>query len=113
MGIQVEFNPDLALRDISEFKSGNRKIEECIPAKLEVNRIYSFLKYGQRNYWLKGEIPLLKTKENEKLSKPLASVVILECTHFKEDNELFTRGKFKVIEIFSDKNIHFNSYARI
>jgi len=25
MGIKVEFNPDLALRNISEFKNGNRK----------------------------------------------------------------------------------------
>lgn len=35
MGIQVEFNPDLALRNISEFKSGKRKIEECIPINLK------------------------------------------------------------------------------
>ena len=34
MGIKVEFNPDLALRDISEFKNGNRKIEEFIPENL-------------------------------------------------------------------------------
>jgi len=30
MGIKVEFNPDLALRNISEFKNGRRQIEECI-----------------------------------------------------------------------------------
>lgn len=35
MGIQVEFNPDLALRDYSEFEKGNRKEEECIPKNLE------------------------------------------------------------------------------
>ncbi len=28
MGIKVEFNPDLALRDISEFKKGKR-IKDC------------------------------------------------------------------------------------
>ena len=40
MGIKIEFNPDLALRDISEHKKGNRKIEECIPEKLEEGKIY-------------------------------------------------------------------------
>lgn len=39
MGIQVEFNPDLALRNISEFKKGNRKEDECIPEKLETGKI--------------------------------------------------------------------------
>lgn len=30
MGIVIEFNPDLAIRDISEFKNGNKREEECI-----------------------------------------------------------------------------------
>ena len=34
MGIKVEFDPDLALRDYEEFIKGNRKEEECIPEKL-------------------------------------------------------------------------------
>ena len=59
MGIQVEFNPDLALRNISEFTSGNRKESECIPENLQTGETYDFLKHGQRNYWLEGEIPLL------------------------------------------------------
>ena len=52
MGIQTEYNPDLALRDITEFKNGNRKNEECIPENLESGQIYEFLKEGQRNYWI-------------------------------------------------------------
>ena len=40
MGIQVEFNPDLALRDISEFEKGNRKKEECIPEDLKVGEVF-------------------------------------------------------------------------
>lgn len=36
MGIQVEYNPDLALRNIKEFKNGNRKIKECIPENFEI-----------------------------------------------------------------------------
>jgi len=44
MGIKVEYNPDLTLRNISEFHKGNRKIEECIPENLEAGKIYPFLK---------------------------------------------------------------------
>jgi len=62
MGIQIEFNPDLALRNISEYKKGKRKREECIPEKLQKGKIYNFLKESQRNYWLEGELPLLETK---------------------------------------------------
>lgn len=94
MGIKVEFNPDLALRDISEYKAGRRKIEECIPESLEVGKVYDFLKNGQRNYWLDGEPPLLETKGNEQLSAPTASIIILEVTHFRRDNENYTRGKY-------------------
>lgn len=113
MGIQVEFNPDLALRNISEFNSGNRKVEECIPDNLKAGEIYDFLKTGQRNYWLEGEIPLLETKGNGILSKPLASIVILEATHFRENNINYTKGRYKVVEVFSDSKIHFNGFQKI
>ena len=82
MGIKTEYNPDLALRDISEFKKGNRKKEECIPENLKSDQIHEFLKKGQRNYWFEGEIPLLETKGNQQLSRPLASIIVLESTHF-------------------------------
>jgi hypothetical protein len=110
MGIKVEFNPDLALRNISEFKAGNRKIEECIPENLEIGKIYPFLKKEQRNYWLFGEIPLIETMGNENLSRPKASIIILEATHFVENNEVWTKGKYKVIEVFNDENIHFEGF---
>lgn len=113
MGIQVEFNPDLALRDISEFKNGNRKIEECIPESLKENEVYAFLKTDQRNYWLLGEIPLLETKGNEVLSRPKASIIILEATHFVKNNKMYTKGKYKVVEVFDDDKIHFESYERV
>ena len=71
MGINIEFNPDLALRNYSEFKKGKRNSEECIPEDLQVGKVYSFLKQGQRNYWLEGEIPLLETKGNQQLSDRL------------------------------------------
>ncbi|MFO7710736.1 MAG: hypothetical protein R6V53_03165 [Candidatus Woesearchaeota archaeon] len=113
MGIQVEFNPDLALRDISEFRKGNRKEEECIPENLEAGKVYPFLKKDQRNYWLLGEIPLLETKGNGILSRPRASIVILEATHLLENNEMFTKGKYKVVEVFKDDKIHFEGLDRV
>ena len=115
MGIQVEFNPDLALRDISEFDNGNRKEEECIPRNLKKGETYNFLKKGQRNYWLEGEIPLLETKGNRKLSRPIASIIIIESTHFVLDSELWTKGKYKVVEIYdiNDKTIHFEGINKI
>jgi len=113
MGIQVEFNPDLALRNISEFKNGKREKEECIPEDLRAGQEYPFLKHGQRNYWLDGELPLLKTGGNGQLSKPLASIVILETTHFKKNEKLYTKGRYKVIEIFTDNKVHFNGINKI
>ena len=115
MGIKVEFNPDLALRDISNFEEGTRKEEECIPKNLKEGETYNFFKKGQRNYWLEGEIPLLETKGNGQLSKPIASIIILESTHFILNGELWTKGKYKVIEVFDkeDNKIHFNGFAKI
>ncbi len=113
MGIQIEFNPDLALRNISEFNSGNRKIEECIPFPLEENETYEFLKDGQRCYWLEGELPLLETKGFGALSKPKASIIILEATHIKYNNKTFTKGKYKVIKILKENEVYFNGINKI
>ncbi len=113
MGIQIEFCPDLALRDISEFKEGKRKEEECIPEILEEGKTYSFLKKDQRNYWIFGEIPLAQTKGNGILSRPRASVQILEVTHFLIDNEVYSKGKYKVIEVFTDDKIQFEGLDRV
>jgi hypothetical protein len=112
MGIQVEFNPDLALRNISEFESGNREKEECIPKNIETNKIYNFLKKDQRNYWLFGEIPLLETKGKGVLSRPKASIQILEATHFLVNNHIYTKGKYKVIEVFKSDKIQFEGFDR-
>lgn len=114
MGIQIEFNPDLALRSHDKSLSGERKPEECLPANLTAGEIYDFLKEGQRNYWLDGEIPLLITQGGGDLSLPIASIVILEATHFKNDGKNYTRGKYLVKEVFDDLNTaHFNSYKKL
>ena len=122
MGIQVDFNPDLALRDYSEFEKGNRKQEECIPKNLETGKVYNFLKKGQRLYWLsdddhwkKGEMPLCKTQGNQKLSRPIASIKMLEVIHFLENGEVWTKGKYKVIDVFDPNNpkINFEACMRV
>ena len=113
MGIQVEFNPDLALRHIVEYKKKLRKEEECIPSPLEEGIEYHFLKQGQRNYWLEGEIPLLETKGNGKLSLPLASIQILEATHIMKEHVLWTQGIYKVKKVFEDTQVYFNGFAKI
>lgn len=112
MGIKVEFNSDLALRRCGY--QGRFK-KECLPERLKVGEIYDFLKEGQRNYWLEGEIPLLETKGNEKLSRPLASIKILEATHFlEEDKRVFTKGKYAVLEVYDpvNKEIHFEGMQK-
>ena len=113
MSIIAEYNPDLALRNISEFRNGNRKQEECIPENIKAGKIYDFLKNGQRHYWFFGEIPLLETKGNQHLSRPKASIIILEATHFLDESKLYTRGKYKVIEVFNDDKIYFEGLEKI
>lgn len=115
MGILVEFNPDLALRNIAEHANGSRKKEECIPEPLEKGKTYDFLKQGLRNYWLEGEVPLVETKGEGKLSRPKASVRILEVTHFLENGKLWTRGKYGVVDVFdpSDARASFDGFSKI
>ncbi|MBW2963614.1 hypothetical protein KY306_02465 [Candidatus Woesearchaeota archaeon] len=108
MGIQVEFNPDLALRDYSEFEKGNRKEEECIPRILEKDKTYNFLKKDHRNFWLMGELALLITKGEGNLSRPIASIKIIEATHFLIDNKPYTKGLYKIIDIFDINNPKIN-----
>jgi len=115
MGIVVEFNPDLALRNYSEFENGSRKEPECVPKNLESGKVYDFLKKDQRNYWLFGEIPLRETKGNQILGKPIASVIIIEATHFLENGQMFTKGKYKVVDVFdpNDPTPKFDGLDRI
>ena len=100
MGIPIEFNPDLALRNISEFESGDREKEECIPEDLAVGKEYSFFKKEQRCYWLTGAVPLIETSsKGGTFSSPLASVQIIEATHFVKNGIVCTRGKYKILKL--------------
>ncbi|MCX6819220.1 MAG: hypothetical protein NT129_04455 [Candidatus Aenigmarchaeota archaeon] len=104
----------MVLRNISEFKKGNRKKEEGTPKNIKAGHIYEFLKKGQRNYWREGEIALLETNDG-RLSRPIASIIILEVTHFLFNGQVYTKGNYKVIEVFdsNDSKIHFNWVAMV
>ncbi len=113
MSIKIEFCPDLALRNFSKVKEENRKPEECIPENLEEDKEYEFLKKGQRGYWFDGEFPWLETRGNEVLSKPKASILILEVKHFKENGEIWTSGKYKVVRLIKEGEIYFNGFSPV
>lgn len=80
---------------------------------MESGKTYPFLKRDQRLYWLYGAIPLIETRGNEKLSRPKASIQIIEATHFLENGEIYTRGFYKVLEIFKDDTIQFECFDRV
>ena len=84
-----------------------------MPKILEEGRTYEFLKSGQRNYWLKGEIPLLETEGNGQLSIPLASIQIIETTHFLDGENIWTKGKYLLIKIIKPEEIYFNGFNRV
>jgi hypothetical protein len=112
MGINIEFNPELCLRD---YNSERRLKEECVPETLEIGKTYPFLKKGQRNFWLHGEIALRETKGNGILSRPIASIIIIEATHFLQGNDIWTKGIYRVIETYdiNDTTIHFETTDKI
>lgn len=117
MWILVEYNPDLALRDISFYEKWERKLEECIPKNLEIGKIYDFLKSGQRNYYLLQDepVPLIKTEWNQILSRPYAGIRILEATHFYENGQVWTRWKYEILAIYdvNDPEIHFEWFLSV
>ena len=110
MGIQVEFNPDLALR---KFGTQGRLEEECLPESLKPGKKYQFLKEGQRNYYLQGDVPLRVTEGNQNLSRPIASIRIENATHFLKEDKIYTRGEYLVVEIYHDLLIHFEGMEKI
>lgn len=113
MGIQTEYNPDLTLRPTEYIQTHNRLPEECIPSNLQPNQTYHFLKKGQRDYYLLGEIPLLITKGNNQLSLPIASIIILESTHFVKNNEVWTKGTYQVKELIEENQIKYNGFTKL
>lgn len=89
--------------------------EECLPESLVPGKFCPFLKEGQRNYWLGGEIPLRETKGNQELSRPLASITIIEATHFTREGRVYTRGRYVVNDVYdiNDPKIHFEGMEKL
>ncbi len=112
MGIQVEFNPDLCLR---AYGTEGREKEECLPKKLTPPCIYNFKKEGQRCFYLEGEIPLRETRGNQQLSRPLASITIIEAKHCKLEGKVYTTGTYLVNEVYNPDSpeINFEGYEKI
>lgn len=114
MGIEVEFHLELALASIKRYRSKKANLEECVPDNLKPGEVYNFLRRGQGIYWMEDEIPLVEISHNGELSKPLASITILEETHFRKNNQIYIRGKYKIVEVFTvnDNLIHFEGMRR-
>ena len=49
------------------------------------------------------------------MGKPIANVMILEAKHFLKENVMFTKGKYKVIDVFdpNDETPKFDGLDRI
>lgn len=114
MGIEIEFNPDLCLRNIDEFKSGNREEAECLPENLELGKEYNFLKSNQRNFYF-GDVfmPLRETKGGGNISMPVAAIEIVEATHFKKEGKVWTKGIFKVVKLLERDKIYFDGFEPV
>jgi len=64
-------------------------------------------------YYLLGPVPLRTTTGEGNISKPIASIQILEATHFMQDGNPMTKGCYKVVEAFEDNEIHFDGFEII
>ncbi|MBI2482645.1 hypothetical protein HYV74_00525 [Candidatus Uhrbacteria bacterium] len=105
----------MALRDIAEYHAGRRKLAECVPETLAVGAVHEFWKSGHRIYRLDLETPLRKTTGNCNVTRPFASVRILEVTHVLVDGAPVTRGRYCLLEVFDpqDPTVHFEGVLRV
>jgi len=94
----MSFNSRLILKAFGEEFDTTKEI----PEKLIIGETHIFVEKGQNNYWLKGYVRLCELNEEE-VSSPLASIKILETTHFISDGEVCTRGKYKIKEVYSKR----------
>ncbi len=108
MGIESIFNFVLALRNSEEARTGARESDECIPERLVSGESYRFLKKGQRLFLMTEEIPLVESLGARRVSSPLASIRMLEVTHFVEKGEVWTRGRYMVIETSASGQVRFD-----
>ncbi len=100
MEIKADFESALILHNVQEFVLDKRKFDECIPENLKEGREYSFLVSGQRNYWILGKFPLHEKQSDGSVSEePRAIINIFEVTHFIDNGLIFTKGKYKILQV--------------
>ena len=103
MGIQVEFNPDLALRDISHHREGKRSLEECLPKLLREGATHHFKKKGQRNYYFLEPVPLLETKEIN--DYPPSSRRYYSGSNSLLKRIMYTKGRYRIEKVFDPASL--------
>ena len=81
--------------------------------RLDVGASHGFRKEGQRNYWLDGVVPLYETEGNGNFSLPLAAIEIIEVKHRKEEDCIWTTGKYRIIERCKENRFYFNGMLYI
>ena len=100
MEIKADFESALILANVREFVADKKKFDECIPENLKEGREYGFLVPGQRNYWILGKFPLHEKQEDGTVSEdPRAIINIFEVTHFIDNGQIFTKGKYKILQV--------------
>lgn len=96
MGVLAEFNWVLALRTNNDSNRRTRDIAELLPLELIHGKIYSFKKNGFRIYPLDQSMALCETLGGNRLSDPLAMVMVREYTHRRESGQDVTEGKYMI-----------------
>ncbi|MEK6824894.1 MAG: hypothetical protein AABX12_05155 [Nanoarchaeota archaeon] len=96
MGVLIEFNWVLALRPNNDSNRRVRDISELLPSELVSGKLYSFRKSGFRIYPLDQTMALCETQGSNRLSDPLAFVMVREYTHKREGGKDVTEGKYLV-----------------
>lgn len=94
-------NQDLGLYSYSEFKSGKRKLQECVPESLELGSEHPFLKAGHWLYEKDSVITLLELAKDDVLFKMRAQVRITDTGFMVEDGQSYTQGLYLVEELLS------------
>lgn len=102
MGIQVEYNDVLALR---EWGDEERAEVETIPPDLKEGDTYDYRKNGYRILPLMKAIPLVQTKGGQKFEKVVALVCIQNITVEADPmgDRIFTFGQYRVIKILDQE----------
>lgn len=99
MGVPVEFNAVLALRDAAESINEQRHVDEYLPDHPKVGQEYGFRKCGQRIYQLGVPLSLLTTAGDNKTMQKVGTAVIIEARHIMEEDHVLTIGRYRILKL--------------